>query len=559
SVAGAVLGTLDFMPPEQRKDVTLTDSRSDLWSLAATLYQMVTGESPKVIRIKRVPQQIQDVLDKALEDSKDDRYQTAREFRDALRASQKGGVKPVPSAMVELGTGECPECHTQNQSSRKFCSECAAPLRVSCLKCEAEIPVWDKVCGECGGKQAELAAAKLEELVGQREQAEDYRRDYRFEQAIRIARSLAAVEDNRIAKHVPWAAEFVTATEADWDRERESADQHLSEAQTHHKAFDYKSAIHTLQSVPDAMRSSEISGYLRQLKSDQRESKELIATISDRVKRRDLPGLLEQVERALQLRGDRADLRILREQLQKQVSKSNLTDGSGNKVIRNSVGILLAPVRLDNTEITRTKTDRLVSAQQLLIGVFPITQQQYQHIMQSNPSRFKGENRPVETVTFHEAESFCRALSELPSEVSAGRRYRLPTESEWEHACRAGTQTTFSFGEDEISFWDGVDDAGQDIGGTDHTFFEYGWCKDNSDRQSHPVGLKQPNRWGLFDMHGNVWEWCTDNTLKSSDAWPVRGGSWQSTIEECSSVSTTALLPHISRSMVGFRIVCDIN
>ena len=147
SVAGAVLGTLDFMPPEQRRDAALTDNRSDLWSLAATLYQMVTGKSPRVIKFTDLPQSLHEVLGRALEDEKDDRYQTAREFRDALRASQQGAVKPAPSATAELGTGECAKCHTRNESSRKFCSECAAPLRVSCLKCEAEIPVWDKVCG----------------------------------------------------------------------------------------------------------------------------------------------------------------------------------------------------------------------------------------------------------------------------------------------------------------------------------------------------------------------------------------------------------------------------
>ena len=148
SVAGAVLGTLDFMPPEQRKDVALTDSRSDLWSLAATLYQMVTGKSPRIIRLKDVPQSLQDVLSKALEDEKDDRYQTAREFRDALRASQRAQTAPVPEQVAELGAGECPKCHTRNESNRKFCRECAAPLRVDCLKCESEISVWDKVCGE---------------------------------------------------------------------------------------------------------------------------------------------------------------------------------------------------------------------------------------------------------------------------------------------------------------------------------------------------------------------------------------------------------------------------
>ena len=178
--------------------------------------------------------------------------------------------------------------------------------------------------------------------------------------------------------------------------------------------------------------------------------------------------------------------------------------------------------------------------------------------MQSNPSRFRGNQRPVETVTFHEAESFCLALSELPEEKSSGRRHRLPTEAEWEHACRADTLSTFSFGENVMSFSNGTDASGQNTSATDHSFFAYGWCKDNSDRQSHPVGLKKPNAWGLFDMHGNVWEWCAGQSVESSDAKPVRGGSWQSPVDECRSASSMALLPHLSRSMVGFRVVCDL-
>ncbi|MEO2035204.1 MAG: SUMF1/EgtB/PvdO family nonheme iron enzyme, partial [Planctomycetaceae bacterium] len=541
------------------KDAALVDARSDLWALAATLYQMVSGRSPRIIKFSQVPQALQEVLGKALEDEKDDRYQTAREFKDALQATTRTASQPIQGPVAELDAGECPKCHTRNESSRKFCSGCGSSLRLSCLSCNEQIPVWDNFCPECGGKQSELAASKLEEFARQREQAEEYRREYLLEDALQIARSLTSVEDERLAEYVPWALEFVTATEAAWERERESAAAHFEEARTHRDAYDYASAIHAVESVPEAMRTSEMSGYVQQLESDHKESRQLLKTISVRTRRRDLSGLLPQVDRALELRGDRSDLRTLREQLQKQVSKSRLRDCSGNEVIRNSVGILLAPVRLHNSEIAHAETDTQVSAQPLLIGVFPVTQQQYEHIMQSNPSRFKGENSPVETVTFHEAESFCRALSELPVEVSSGRRYRLPTEPEWEHACRAGTQTTFSFGEDDISFWDGTDDAGQAIGGTDRSFFEYGWCKDNSDRQSHPVGLKQPNAWGLFDMHGNVAEWCTDRTLESSDAWPVRGGSWQSTTEECSSVSTTSILPHLSRSMVGFRVVCDIN
>ena len=117
TMAGAVIGTLDFMPPEQRKDAALTDARSDLWSLAATLYQMVTGASPKVIRLKKAPAQLRNVLDKALEESKDERFQSASELKEALQQSLHGGNV----ATVELEQGVCPSCGTRNEASRKFC------------------------------------------------------------------------------------------------------------------------------------------------------------------------------------------------------------------------------------------------------------------------------------------------------------------------------------------------------------------------------------------------------------------------------------------------------
>jgi hypothetical protein len=557
TMAGAVLGTLDFMPPEQRRDAALTDARSDLWSLAATLYQMVTGKSPKIIRFKNVPESLQDVLGKALEDDKDDRYQTARAFRDALQGCLTA-TAPVPEVAVDLSAGECPKCHAKNEADRKFCRGCGESLRVPCLKCSENIPVWENFCAECGGNQKAGIASRVEELEAQRSKAEAHRSEYRFEDALKIARSLAAVDDERIAGQVPWAADFFKATKAEWERQRKSAVARFEKARMHRDAFDYASALQAMRSIPETMQTEHMHSFLALLESDYKESRQLLKAISDRLRRRDLSGLLTQVDRALELRGDRADLRTLRKKLQ-QRRNSELSDCHGNDVIRNSVGMLLVPVRVTNSGIAHAETDTQVSTQPLLIGVFPVTQQQYEHIMQSNPSRFKGDNRPVETVTFHEAEIFCRTLSELPAELSSGRCYRLPTEPEWEHACRAGTQTTFSFGEDDISCWDGVDDAGQAIGGTLHSFFEYGWCKENSDRQSHPVGLKAPNAWGLFDMHGNVAEWCTNSPAESPDAKPVRGGSWQNTTEECSSVSRTALLPQLSRSMVGFRVACDIN
>ena len=321
TMAGAVLGTLDFMPPEQRRDATQTDNRSDLWSLAATLYQLVTGEPPRVIDLDDVPQELRTTFSKALKTKPDARYQTAREFKDALRATTRTASQPIPEPAAELGAGECPKCRTKNEASRKFCQGCGGSLRLSCLSCDEQIPVWDNFCSECGGKQAELAASKLEEFARQREQAEEHRREYLFDDALQIARALASVEHERLAEHVPWAEEFVTATEAAWERERESAVTHFDEARKHRDAFDYASAIHTFESVPEAMRTSEMSGYLQQLERDRAESEELIKTISERVKRRDLKGLLAQVDRAVELRGDRADLQKLVGQLREREEK----------------------------------------------------------------------------------------------------------------------------------------------------------------------------------------------------------------------------------------------
>jgi formylglycine-generating enzyme required for sulfatase activity len=150
------------------------------------------------------------------------------------------------------------------------------------------------------------------------------------------------------------------------------------------------------------------------------------------------------------------------------------------------------------------------------IGLTEVTQAQYEAIMGANPSKFTGPTNPVDSVIWDEATEFCRKLSE-----KTGKTVRLPTEAEWEYACRAGSKTRFSFGD------------------SDSVLGDYAWYGSNSGGKTQPVGQKKPNAWGLYDMHGNVWEWCADwfgsySSGSSTDPQGagsggrrvVRGGSW---------------------------------
>jgi formylglycine-generating enzyme required for sulfatase activity len=125
------------------------------------------------------------------------------------------------------------------------------------------------------------------------------------------------------------------------------------------------------------------------------------------------------------------------------------------------------------------------------LGAYEVTQEQYAKVVGDNPSKFKVPTNPVEA-NWPDAVAFCSLLTDRPEEKLAGRRYRLPSEAEWEYSCRAGTTTAFSFGSDAS------------------LLAEFGWIARNSGGRTHPVGEKKPNAWGLYDMHGNVWERCMD-------------------------------------------------
>lgn len=176
----------------------------------------------------------------------------------------------------------------------------------------------------------------------------------------------------------------------------------------------------------------------------------------------------------------------------------------------------------------------------LWLGTCPVTQAQWKAVMGHNPSRFRGDGHPVETVSFHDCVEFCRRLGH-----KVGLPFGLPTEAGWEHACRAGTATACHFG-DTIS-------AGQANCG--------GWG------QTTPVESFLPNAWGLFDLHGNVWEWTRDwygpypDGAVTDPAGPgggearvLRGGSWACGPDQCRSACRRRLGPHERSDQAGCRV-----
>jgi len=203
------------------------------------------------------------------------------------------------------------------------------------------------------------------------------------------------------------------------------------------------------------------------------------------------------------------------------------------------------------------------------IGKYEVTQEVWEKVMGTNPSNFKGAKNPVDNVSWNHCQDFLKKLNALvvalphphPSPTGRGSKgeglFRLPTEAEWEYACRAGTKTRFCAGD------------------ADGALADYAWFEANSGITEHPVGEKKPNAWGLHDMHGNVWEWCADwyaydyyaKNPKDNPTGPaagkdhvLRGGGWNYNPAYCrSAYRRTVSNPRTSMYdyYFGFRVVAE--
>jgi formylglycine-generating enzyme required for sulfatase activity len=224
------------------------------------------------------------------------------------------------------------------------------------------------------------------------------------------------------------------------------------------------------------------------------------------------------------------------------------------KMIENSIGMKFALIHSGEFLIGSDEFDSEKPVHKVKIkmpfyfGIYPVTQRNWFAIMGNNPSYFKGDNLPVESVSWNDAQDFIKKLNEKEYTIN----YRLPSEAERKYAARAGTTTKYSFGDDEIMLG------------------KYAWYSVNSNGTTHHVGKKEPNPWGLYDMHGNVWEWVQDkwhdnycNAPTGGSAWEdesccervIKGGRWNSRAISRRSAFRRNVAPDSRYCSLGFRVL----
>lgn len=318
---GAILGTLDFVAPEQRRDASRADALSDQWSLAATLYQMVTGEIPRVIDAAALPESLRAATLKALKTNPAERHASISEFGDALRQSVAQKAVRDSSRLEE---GHCGACGAVNDLSRKFCKNCGGALREPCPACGVHAAIWERYCGECGADILGTIDARLADAQALKGDVQSLRTSFQHQEALQLLEPWLVVEHSTLQELRTWAEQTREKLTEELEQLESQRDQLLQAAQEQADEGRPTAAEKLLGQIPDALQNDQSRFLAERLAGDRQEADRLSEQIRAALTARDYDGLEPLVVRYLDLRPRDQRMSKLREKLRQRSERMPL-------------------------------------------------------------------------------------------------------------------------------------------------------------------------------------------------------------------------------------------
>jgi len=603
-------GTLLYMAPEQFRGGK-PDHHSDIYSLAASIYECLSGKPPfwrgsieyQIMNVTPEPlnklsQKQNAALLKALSKEPNDRQESAKELLADLGADSASlNLQPAKKEAKKRYKDTLDYAQTINIKVEKQKVQknrirvlAAAVLAIAVI---ISLMIFVKYRSQNVQQTTDITQVPLPEKPATEPQSPTQTTipdvQKQVEKTVQDVAKEAEAEKQK--KLVEEKEKKLEQDKIEADRKKQEYDKWFAQAQASEKEGNLSNAVMFYQKAEEFTGESfqsKIDSLNVQIAEQEKQKKfnELLAEAKTKDNKEQGRDALKTLDEALGLYSDNSEALALKKKITgyyepplaiapfdavkaKEYQKAAADFNSIPVEITNSIGMKLVYIPAGQF-LMGGPSDEIVSdfdrdespqhhvkiSKGFFIGGYEVTQGQYKAVMDKNPSKFKGDdNLPVEQVNWNDATEFCRKLSQ-----KEGKIYRLPTEAEWEYTCRAGTQTRFSFS------------------GSDSGLNDYGWCSSNSNNHTHPVGQKKPNGFGLYDMHGNVWEWCQDwhgeNYYSSSPAFDpqgptsgkyrvLRGGSWFYPPLYCRSASRfweefwfTAIGYY---NINGFRVVMEVG
>ncbi|MDR1385283.1 MAG: formylglycine-generating enzyme family protein [Planctomycetaceae bacterium] len=447
-----------------------------------------------------------------------------------------------------------------------------------CLACQSLNPIGAAICHDCGTNIPQLKQKFLERLQTQQQQVMKLREVCGHDRAISLLKQMIAVTHPDFSRYRDWAKANLPTFQKERRDLRAYVDGLLFQAKEAMAAQKYARVQEILEEVPRLMVDENMKKMYADAGECITEVDSLVREIRNAIVTKQYNTLLSCVQRYAELKANDPEALSLHQKIEKLTTQTT-ADGIILRLIPSGKFYMGSH---DSDEFMRNNEHpqhRIQVTKPLFVGIYPVTQEHFSSLLGFNPSTSTDvQNCPVDSVTWYSAIEFCNKLSEKEGfspyyslnatkrrasqaieeagvNILGGNGFRLPTEAEWEYACRAGSITPWCFG-----------DLVLDV-------THYAWYYDNAQLETHIVGEKKPNAWGLYDMHGNVMEWCYDwynefyyqQEQREDDptgpmdgvARVLRGGAWQFGAEATRSAYRNSANPNSTSNVIGFRVIRD--